>query len=46
MMTLQSTDLAGFYTYYVMNCKAEHIGSHASGNEYGWDKNKLVKKVS
>lgn len=40
----ERANLAGFYTYYVMNCKAEHIGSHASGNEYGWDKNKLVEK--
>jgi GT2 family glycosyltransferase len=40
----ERANLAGFYTYYVMNCKAEHIGSHASGNEYGWDKNELVQK--
>jgi len=40
----ERANLAGFYTYYVMNCKAEHIGSHATGNEYGWDKNELVNK--
>lgn len=32
------------YTYYVMDCLALHIGSHASGNEYGWDKTALVEK--
>jgi len=40
----ERTNLAGFNTYYVMNCKAEHLGSHATGNEYGWDKIELVKK--
>ena len=40
----ERANLAGFYTYYVMNCKAEHIGSHATGNEYGWDKGKMVEK--
>ena len=40
----ERANLAGFYTYYVMDCKAEHIGSHATGNEYGWDKSKLVEK--
>ena len=40
----ERTNLAGFNTYYVMDCKAEHIGGHASGNEYGWDKGALVQK--
>jgi GT2 family glycosyltransferase len=40
----ERANLAGFYTYYVIDCKAEHIGSHASGNEYGWDKGELVNK--
>lgn len=34
----------GIQTYYVLDCMAEHVGSHASGNEYGWDKQELVKK--
>lgn len=40
----ERANLAGFYTYYVMNCLAEHKGSHATGSEYGWDKAKLVEK--
>jgi GT2 family glycosyltransferase len=40
----ERANLAGFYTYYVMDCMAEHIGSHATGNEYGWDKGQLVEK--
>ena len=40
----ERTNLAGFNTYYVMNCKAEHQGGHASGDEYGWDKAALVRK--
>lgn len=40
----ERANIAGFYTYYVMNCLAEHKGSHATGNEYGWDKAKLVEK--
>jgi len=35
---------AGINTYYVMDCLAQHIGSHATGNEYGWDKTALVEK--
>jgi GT2 family glycosyltransferase len=35
---------AGFCTYYVQNCLALHIGSHAEGNEYGWNKTELVDK--
>lgn len=38
----ERANLAGFNTYYVKECKAEHQGSHASGNEYGWDKGALV----
>jgi GT2 family glycosyltransferase len=35
---------AGLKTYYVMDCLAQHIGDHAAGNEYGWDKGALVEK--
>ena len=35
---------AGFGTYYVQNCLALHIGGHAEGNEYGYDKAALVAK--
>lgn len=38
--------LAGFCTYYVKNCLAVHNGSHASGDEYGWNKGELVSKYS
>ena len=31
-------------TYYVLNCKADHPHEHASGNEYGYDKNEMVAK--
>jgi len=37
---------AGLKTYYVVNCHAVHDGSHATGTEYGWDKDELVKKFS
>ena len=40
----ERTWVAGFNTYYVMDCHAVHMGSHASGNEYGWDKSELVNK--
>jgi len=40
----ERTWVAGFKTYYVKDCKANHIGSHAEGNEYGWDKQELVNK--
>ena len=40
----ERANLAGFNTYYCMNCLAEHLGTHASGNEYGWDKGALVNK--
>jgi hypothetical protein len=40
----ERANLAGYNTYYVMNCKAEHQGSHASGNEYGYDKSAMVQK--
>lgn len=40
----QRTWLAGYKTYYVMSCKANHIGSHASGNEYGYNKEEMVNK--
>jgi len=41
----QRTWLAGLCTYYVRNCKAEHIGSHAEGNEYGFDKKEIVNQM-
>jgi len=40
----ERANMAGFYTYYVMDCKADHIGSHATGDEYGWNKSELVQK--
>lgn len=36
--------IAGFKTYYVMNCLATHNGLHATGDEYGWNKTELVNK--
>ena len=42
----ERTWLAGFNTYYTMNCLAHHKGSHATGNEYGWNKSELVAKYS
>lgn len=33
---------AGLKTYYVMDCLAQHVGSHATGNEYGWSKDEAV----
>lgn len=36
--------MGGFKTYYVMNCLAYHDGSHASGNEYGYNKEEMVSK--
>lgn len=42
----ERTWLAGFKTYYTMNCMAKHIGSHATGDEYGWNKSELVAKYS
>ena len=33
---------AGLKTYYVKDCLALHIGSHATGNEYGWSKDEAV----
>lgn len=38
----ERANLAGLSTYYVMNCHATHDGSHATGNEYGYDKAKVV----
>ena len=32
----------GINTYYVVGPVANHIGGHAVGNEYGWDKGQLV----
>jgi len=36
--------IAGFKTYYVQNCIAKHIGSHATGDEYGYNKEEMVMK--
>jgi GT2 family glycosyltransferase len=33
---------SGINTYYVVGPVAHHIGGHAVGNEYGWDKGQLV----
>lgn len=33
---------AGINTYYVVGPVAHHIGGHAVGNEYGWDKMQMV----
>lgn len=40
----ERANLAGFNTYYVMDCLAKHVGGHAEGTEYGYDKNEMVKK--
>lgn len=40
----ERANLAGFNTYYVKDCLAEHIGSHATGDEYGYNKIELLKK--
>jgi GT2 family glycosyltransferase len=40
----ERANLAGFNTYYVKECQAFHQGSHATGNEYGWDKGALIDK--
>jgi hypothetical protein len=36
--------VGGLKTYYCIDCVAHHVGSHATGNEYGWDKSELVGK--
>jgi GT2 family glycosyltransferase len=40
----ERANIAGFNTYYVMDCLAEHVGSHASGDEYGYNKTELLQK--
>lgn len=40
----ERANLAGFNTYYVKDCLAEHVGSHASGDEYGYNKTELLQK--
>ena len=40
----ERANIAGFNTYYVMDCLAEHIGGHASGDEYGYNKAELLQK--
>jgi GT2 family glycosyltransferase len=40
----ERANIANFNTYYVMDCMAEHIGSHATGTEYGWDKSEILTK--
>ena len=39
----ERANLAGFNTYYVKDCLAEHIGGHASGEEYGYNKAELLQ---
>lgn len=41
---VERTWVAGFKTYYVKNCLAVHNGSHAEGDEYGWNKQELVNQ--
>lgn len=40
----ERTWVAGFSTYYVIDCHAVHISSHESNTEYGWNKAELVSK--
>lgn len=40
----ERTWVAGFKTYYVKDLQAKHIGNHAEGDEYGWNKQEFVKK--
>jgi GT2 family glycosyltransferase len=40
----ERANLAGFNTYYVKDCLAEHLGSHANGDEYGYNKAELLNK--
>lgn len=40
----ERANLAGFNTYYVKDCLAEHIGSHATGDEYGYNKTEILQK--
>jgi len=40
----ERANIAGFNTYYVMDCLAEHVGSHATGDEYGYNKTELLQK--
>ena len=40
----ERANLAGFNTYYVKDCLAEHLGGHASGEEYGYNKAELFQK--
>lgn len=40
----QRTWIAGFKTYYVVDCIAKHNGDHARGNEYGYNKEEMVMK--
>jgi len=39
----ERANLAGFNTYYVKDCLAEHIGGHATGDEYGYNKAELLQ---
>lgn len=40
----ERANLAGFNTYYVKDCLAEHLGGHATGDEYGYNKAELLQK--
>lgn len=40
----ERSHIANFNTYYVMDCMAEHLGTHATGDEYGWNKAEIISK--
>ena len=40
----ERTWIAGFKTYYAIDYLATHIGNHAEGNEYGYNKQDMVNK--
>ena len=40
----ERSHIANYNTYYVMDCMAEHLGTHATGDEYGWDKAEIINK--
>lgn len=40
----ERANIGNFNTYYCMDCMAEHVGDHATGNEYGWNKSEILTK--
>lgn len=38
----ERANLAGFYTYYVMDCLAKHEGTPSTGDEYGYNKADII----